>query len=112
MDTLIPLGLLGLMLAGLVIGYPFLAPGARVQPLRTRGELETQLAQILKTVRDLDFDYDMGKVPAADYALQRKALIGTGVSLLIQIDAAEEALEARIAAFRHPAPLSTEEEAP
>ncbi|MFP4324127.1 MAG: hypothetical protein ACLFTK_16855 [Anaerolineales bacterium] len=56
---------------------------------RTRGQtdaahdlaaLEEQLKQHVGAVRDLDFDYDMGKLTDEDYVLQRKMLIGRGVS--------------------------------
>ena len=85
-----------LSLALLVILWPFLT--ARLQRMRYERpaqishvmELEEQLNQSLKTIRDLDFDYDMGKVGEEDYTSHRKYLIGRGVSLLIRLDEARD----------------------
>ena len=46
--------------------------------------LNEELTQIITTIRDLDFDYDMGKVPQSVYVDHRKELIGRGVSTLIR----------------------------
>jgi len=73
--------------------------------------LEEQLDRFVNAVRDLDFDYDMGKLSAEDYATQRKFAIGRGVSVWLRLQASQsvvqrsdEELEAAIAAYRktHP----------
>lgn len=99
------------LLAGFVIVLPFLTRRGRRWQRSTEqtsvGELEDQLSQLISGVRDLDFDFDMGKVPEADYATHRKALIGRGVSVLRRLEEARAAqrelddeLEQQIAAHR------------
>lgn len=51
--------------------------------------LRTRLEGLLISIRDLDFDYDTGKVSNLVYAEQRKLLIGRAISTLIQLDQAE-----------------------
>jgi hypothetical protein len=48
--------------------------------------LEDQLSQSLNAVRDLDLDFDMGKISEADYMMHRKLQIGRGVSAMIRLD--------------------------
>lgn len=52
-------------------------------------QLRTRLEGLLISIRDLDFDYDTGKVSNLVYAEQRKLLIGRAISTLIQLDQAE-----------------------
>ncbi len=70
-------------------------------------KIETQYQQLLNSIRDVDFDYDTGKVPDEVYAEQRKFLIGRSVSILRQLDDArsevadiEDDIEAAVAALR------------
>lgn len=72
-------------------------------------ELRARFQLLLESIRDLDFDYDMGKIADTVYAEQRKMLIGRSVSLLMQLDQAEahlhaidDEMEAAIAATRQP----------
>ena len=69
--------------------------------------LEAQYRRLLNSIRDVDFDYDTGKVTDNVYAEQRKFLIGRSVSILRQLDHArsevddiEDEIEAAIAAKR------------
>lgn len=52
-------------------------------------QLRTRLEGLFISIRDLDFDYDTGKVSNLVYAEQRKLLIGRAISTLIQLDQAE-----------------------
>lgn len=65
-------------------------------------QLEDQLHRFVYAVRDLDFDYDTGKIAKNDYIAQRKLLIGRGVSTLIKLDdlRQHDPLEKEIAAYR------------
>ena len=45
--------------------------------------------RILDALQELDFDYTLGKIPAADYEAQRARLMRGGAEVLRQIDEAE-----------------------
>ncbi len=71
-------------------------------------QLRNRYWRLLNSIRDLDFDYDTGKVSDDVYIEQRKMLLGRSVSVLMQLDQAEATLariddeiEAEIAAFRN-----------
>src|SRR5579864_6962815 len=49
--------------------------------------LQRDYGATLITLRDLDFDFQIGKLTAADYGPQREALVARGADLLRQIDA-------------------------
>jgi hypothetical protein len=49
--------------------------------------LQREYDAALVTLRDLDFDFQTGKLAAADYRPQREALIARSADLLRQIDA-------------------------
>ncbi len=111
---IIGIGLAGLV--GLAILAPLLEGGPEVRRDGPRGTsrqnraLETLHAEkmrVLRSIRDLDFDYDMGKLPDDAYAAQRIALIRLGVAILRRIDALEDdvraqqaRIEAAVAAVR------------
>ena len=71
---------------------------------------ETLLAErlrVLRSIRDLDFDYDMDKLPTSIYASQRVDLIRLYVAIVrrmdeleIEIDDQQARVEAALAAFR------------
>ncbi len=70
-------------------------------------QLEDQLERLVISVQDLDLDFDMGKLMAEDYALQRKMLIGRGVSVLLKLQEsrrqptiADDELEQLILAYK------------
>jgi len=65
--------------------------------------------RVLNNLQELDFDYALGKIPEADYPVQRAVLVQQGVQILRALDAyqaeapdqaAEARLEAAIAARR------------
>ncbi|MCE7948422.1 MAG: hypothetical protein DYG88_13445 [Chloroflexi bacterium CFX4] len=69
--------------------------------------LVQQLAQereaVLQALRDLEFDYQTGKITHEDYLPQRKALMKHAAELLQHLEAEHEAtLEAAIRAARQP----------
>ena len=55
-------------------------------------ELRTQHEAILTAIRDLDFDWQTGKLAEADYRAQREVLVQQGVELLKAIDSQESDL--------------------
>jgi len=84
-----------------------------------QSSLLAQRDRVLDTLQELDFDYALGKIPEADYPVQRDALVQQGAQILRLLDeyqaevpdqAAEARLEAAIAARRvqtAPQPAST-----
>jgi hypothetical protein len=56
-------------------------------------DLELKIQLLLDSIRDLDFDYDMGKISTEVYVEQRKMLIGRGISRLMQLDNARQELD-------------------
>jgi hypothetical protein len=100
------------LLSGFAIAMPFLNERRERRQMANHQadsnvELEDQLTQVIQAVRDLDFDFDTGKVAEADYITHRKLLIGRGVSLLIRLDEAlarqddlDQHIEDLIAAYR------------
>src|SRR5579859_4384870 len=55
-------------------------------PINAVAGLRRDYTATLVTLRDLDFDFQTGKLTAADYQAQREALIARGAELLWQID--------------------------
>jgi hypothetical protein len=105
-----------LILIALVTGFalylPFLNGNERRQGVQHKSAsiaaLEDQLSQSVNAVRDLDLDFDMGKISEADYIMHRKLQIGRGVSAMIRLDDAlaehkdlDQHIEDLIANYRH-----------
>lgn len=70
--------------------------------------LWTEKLRLLRALRDLDFDYDMGKLPDTVYATQRIGLIRAAVAITQRLDelememrSREMRLEESIASLRH-----------
>ena len=68
--------------------------------LSSLARLQAEHEALLITIRDLDFDYQTGKLTEEDYRAQREGLVERGVELLKQIDTQqsnliEEAVQAR-----------------
>jgi hypothetical protein len=104
-----------LLVVGLFVSRPFfdnkeerlISPSDQAD--HERSALLAEQDRILTALRELDFDYTLGKIPDEDYHPQRNALLQKGANLLRQIDAlqpeveagdAETRLEAAIAARR------------
>lgn len=69
--------------------------------------LHVEKQRVLRALRDLDFDYDLGKLADDAYASQRNALLRLGVAILHEIDTIEaviaeqdDRIEAVVAGFR------------
>lgn len=104
-----------LLVVGLFVGRPFLnnkkeqLVSASDQVDHQRSAMLAERDRVLTALRELDFDYTLGKIPEEDYPPQRNALLQQGANLLRQLDAlqpeldagdAEARLEAAIAARR------------
>jgi hypothetical protein len=105
-------GLLLLVLVGgfcvLVALWPFLSTHARTGPasqefgaMSALAQLRAEREAVLQATRELDFDFQTGKLVKEDYHRQRESLIQRGVEILRQLEAQESvAIEAAIAAAR------------
>ena len=100
-----------LVIVGLFISRPFFEHKAIRSEARqvTSNPPPGRTDRLLDTLQELDFDYALGKIPEADYPVQRAVLVQQGVQILRALDAyqaeapaqaAEARLEAAIAARR------------
>ena len=83
------------------------ATGGTVQQNRALEVLWNEKQRVLRAIRDLDLDYDMGKLVDETYASQRVHLIRYYVAIVKRIDelqaevnAQQMRVEAALAAFR------------
>jgi NADH pyrophosphatase NudC (nudix superfamily) len=83
------------LLSGVFISRPFsksmeeekLATKADLQKVEhQRSSLLAEQDRLITTLRDLDFDYKMGKIPESDFPDQRMALLNAGAAVLRQLD--------------------------
>ncbi len=66
-------------------------------------QLQTEHEAILVSVRDLDFDYQTGKLTEDEYLAQRESLMQRGVEILKQIDSQRtDLIERAVQRARHP----------
>ncbi len=66
-------------------------------------QLQTDHETILISVRDLDFDYQTGKLTEGEYLAQREILMQRGVEILKQIDLQRsDLIERAVQRVRHP----------
>jgi hypothetical protein len=83
------------------------APGGTSQQNRALEVLWNEKQRVLRAIRDLDLDYDMGKLTDDTYASQRIYLIRLYVAiskrideLEVEVNAQQMRVEAALAAFR------------
>lgn len=85
--------LVGLALLVLVVAYVsrplFARPagGSDGRVISPRVQLTARRDALYALIRELDADYQTGKVDDQDYRIQRERYVGAGVSLLKQLDA-------------------------
>lgn len=117
---------LGILLAVatliIVVAYvaqPFLAPrreesgrvtSKRIAALKMHGDLLAERNRIYRTIKDLDFEHETGKIADEDYKDQRFALVTQGVEILAQLDqlppSDDDAIEKAILKVREGMPLT------
>jgi hypothetical protein len=85
------LGLALLILVGLYIARPLLAPETRTRRPSGYSELQALKASYLTQIQSLDFDYSTGKIPEENYQQQRAELMAGATDVLKRMDALEEA---------------------
>ncbi len=94
-------GVLAFIAWPLIVRAPGESPADESQADIARSLLERDYKATLATVRDLDFDFQTGKLTPDDYRSQREALVARGAALLRQIDTFKaNSIEAAIAEQR------------
>ena len=107
-----------LILVGIYLYAPFMERRAR-RVTEEEHELSTLMAErdrVINSLQELDFDYNLNKIPEEDYPSQRADLLQKGADILRKIDLlapratsiqdTEALLERAIAARRAVAPLT------
>ncbi len=107
-----------LILVGVYLYAPFMERRAR-RVTQEEHELSALMAErdrVINSLQELDFDFNLGKIPEEDYPAQRASLLQRGAEILKQIDAlapqpasaqdTEARLERAIAARRADASLA------
>ena len=97
--------LLSLVLAAVFayIAYPILKPpGADLAVPNALDELMTQRDTDYQAIRDLDFDFQLGKLSAADYQALRERHKAHAASVLQQLDARGQTAPAQVGSAREP----------
>jgi NADH pyrophosphatase NudC (nudix superfamily) len=82
---------LAVMLAvGLYVGQPFFQRGGKRRSATEAHEVSALMAErdrVVNALQELDFDFQLNKIPAEDYPVQRAALLKKGAEVLKQLDA-------------------------
>jgi hypothetical protein len=99
------------IVVALYVSQPYLERRARRMTAEGQ-ELSALLAErdrVVNSLQELDFDFNLNKIPAEDYPLQRTALLQKGADILKKLDAmnaveafdsAEDRVEKAVAARR------------
>lgn len=86
------LGAIFLLLAVFVLVGIYLYSPFMVRTRRTREEgyevsaLLAERDRVINSLQELDFDHNLGKIPAEDYPVQRAALLQKGAEILRKLD--------------------------
>lgn len=81
------LGATVLVLVGLFLARPFLRSNARYgRQMSQRQELVAQKEAVLAQIQVLEFDFETGTLPEADYQQQRQELVAKAAEILKQLD--------------------------
>jgi zinc-ribbon domain len=78
-----------LVLVGIYLYSPFMERRAR-RVTEEEHELSALMAErdrVINSLQELDFDFNLGKIPEEDYPTQRAGLLQKGAAILKQIDA-------------------------
>lgn len=119
--TAILLSLAVLIFVGVYLYAPFMEKRAR-RVTEEEHELSALMAErdrVINSLQELDFDFNLGKIPEEDYPVQRTSLLQKGAEILKKIDTlapqptaaqdTEARLERAIAARRADAALAAVE---
>src|SRR5919205_163800 len=77
-----------LILVGMYLYAPFIERRAR-RVTEEEHELSALMAErdrVINSLQELDFDFNLGKIPEEDYPIQRSTLLQKGADILRKID--------------------------
>ncbi len=76
------------VLIGLYIYAPFTTRARRGRAVETHevSSLQAERDRIINSLQELDFDFNLGKIPAGEYPEQRAALLQKGADVLRRLD--------------------------
>jgi hypothetical protein len=96
------LGVVIVALSLLFVVWPFVGARREEDTAAASGttleRLESQRDAIYATIRDLDFDYETGKLLEADYQAQRAEWVERGVDVLKAIDSMQQQVDVPVSA--------------
>jgi len=75
---------------GLFVGQPFFERGGRRRSSAEAHEVSALMAErdrVVNALQELDFDFQLNKIPAEDYPTQRAELLKKGADVLKNLDA-------------------------
>ncbi|MDD2921949.1 MAG: zinc-ribbon domain-containing protein [Anaerolineales bacterium] len=77
-----------ILLVGLFIYAPFTAHSRRLHAVETLqvSALKAERDRVINALQELDFDFNLGKIPAEEYPAQRGALLQKGADILRSLD--------------------------
>jgi hypothetical protein len=114
MDFLVAFGSVVLLVGFIVVlGYPLLgAHRSSDSTARDRRQLVERREQLYAAIKELDFDHQTGKLPAADHQDLRRPLESEALIVLRQLDSSNgdgetallQGIEKQILALRHHKP--------
>lgn len=77
-----------LILIGMYLYAPFMSRGRNAATIETH-EISSLMAErdrVINALQELDFDFNLGKIPAEDYPTQRASLLQKGAEILRKLD--------------------------
>ncbi|MEE8121835.1 MAG: zinc ribbon domain-containing protein [Anaerolineales bacterium] len=93
-------GLALVLISGVVLADPYLRKNHHrsIQPRVSGDSLGTDRVEVLMALRDLDFDFQLGKISEEDYRTARMVLMREAAVVLQAQDRQDQALDAEIEA--------------
>ena len=83
-----------IVMVGVYLYAPFTSRGRRLggNEMHELSSLKAERDRIINSLQELDFDFNLGKIPATDYPAQRAELLKKGSDILRKLDELEPAL--------------------
>jgi hypothetical protein len=77
-----------LVLTGMYLYAPFTTRARRTRAIETHevSALKAERDRVINSLQELDFDFNLGKIPAGEYPDQRAALLQKGADILRKLD--------------------------
>jgi len=77
-----------LIAVGMYLYGPFMSRGQRTATIESQkiSSLMAERDRVISALRELDFDFNLGKIPEEDYPTQRASLLQKGAEILKKLD--------------------------